>query len=185
MRQEQVMSRKSPSALPWIIGGGFVLAAIAVVAAATSRKQHRLTPFIRALYDRVARHFAFRAPPLVEDYNVDNAQSDGQTIRVNPAWLDAILKAGCTDERCTWSFVTGVLAHELGHHSRRVRGMPFGGHAEELEADEVAGQVLALEGIGADDFGRILGSLSAHGSATHPDGFTRRNAITRGYYGAA
>lgn len=162
------------------LGGGLGLALV-IGGLLLSKKSHRLTPFIRDLYRRVARHFPFKAPPLVEDRSVDNAQSDGATIRVNPAWVEQALASGCDDEKCTWSFVLGVMAHELGHHAHRVEGSTYDGHGEELRADEIAGRVLALEGVGASDFARILGHISGLGSETHPDGYTRMAAIQRGY----
>jgi len=163
----------------WVVGG---LALGAIGFFALSKRQHHLTPFIRGLYGRIAKHFPFKSPPLIEDRSVANAESDGQTIRVNPEWVARTLAEGCNDEKCTWSFVTGVLAHELGHHAHRVEGHAIGGHAEEIRSDEIAGQVLALEGIGREDFGRILDKLSGHGSPSHPDGWSRRQAIERGYH---
>jgi hypothetical protein len=168
-----------------VVGIGSLVAAIVAASLVSKNRRHHLTPFIRSLYARIARHFPFSLPPLIEDWTVGNAQSDGRSVRVNPAWVEAELKRGCTDEKCTWSFVMGVLAHELGHHAHRVDGALFGGHAEELVADEIAGRVLAAEGIPADDFARILSRLSAHGSESHPDGFSRSRAIARGYRAVA
>ncbi|MDD2792891.1 MAG: hypothetical protein PHD73_06910 [Sediminibacterium sp.] len=84
-------------------------------------------------------------------------------------------------------FVTGVLAHELGHH--------FNGHSldgigsrpdKEIEADEFAGFILQKLGAKEDDAVSIFSFLNeTDGPPTHPVKSKRYAAVSRGWNSAA
>ncbi|HJV18509.1 MAG TPA: tetratricopeptide repeat protein [Sediminibacterium sp.] len=84
-------------------------------------------------------------------------------------------------------FVTGVLAHELGHH--------FNGHSldgigsrpdKEIEADEFAGFILQKLGAKEDEAVSIFSFLNeTDGPPTHPVKSKRYAAVSRGWNSAA
>lgn len=84
-------------------------------------------------------------------------------------------------------FVTGVLAHELGHH--------FNGHSldgigsrpdKEIEADEFAGFILQKLGAKEEEAASIFSFLNeTDGPPTHPIKSKRYAAVSRGWNSAA
>ena len=84
-------------------------------------------------------------------------------------------------------FVTGVLAHELGHH--------FNGHSldgigsrpdKEIEADEFAGFILQKLGAKENEAESIFSFLNeTDGPPTHPIKSKRYAAVSRGWNSAA
>lgn len=112
--------------------------------------------------------------------NVSTAASSARGAFYNPAFM-AHLEA-----RFGASAVAGVLAHELGHikrgHVQVQKGVtPSWLHARELEADIEAGCALAKLRMSPAGFIAATQSLAGAGSPSHPPGFRRKAAITRGY----
>lgn len=142
----------------------------------------RLEAYARALLQRAAVRLGRHAPPLVMTTYVDNAASDGFRVLVNPEWMRDILDKHCDDEACQHSVVLGVLAHEMAHHvAGDALSAALHPHAKELRADYLAGQVLAAEGVSANQFACVIHDIARVGTRTHPAGAVRAQTIGAGY----
>ncbi len=136
----------------------------------------------QSLYQRVCSVFNMpSAPPLIADYTVSNAQSNGYNITYNPYWIESMVNRHCNNTECSQSFIMGVFAHEIAHHILQHAFKKQNRHQQELEADFMAGEALAALQVPANDFQRILGNLSQHGSPTHPAGIFRKQYIANGF----
>ena len=134
----------------------------------------------------VARFLGRACPPLLYVRDGDrNAWSDGQAVYVNLAWLDRELRDACLDQVCETAEVHCIMAHEMAHHVLHHAG-PFAyvdhcpaNHAIELEADRVAGWVMAHIGVALSQPFRVLSKTAPH-SCTHPQGHDRLGAYYEG-----
>lgn len=137
----------------------------------------------RAVLQRAAALFGHAAPPLLADYSILAAQVNlaAGVMSLNPAWAAASIARHCRDQVCTWSLLTYVLAHELahillGHASRRY---PSEAHAQELDADDLAGWIAATLG---HDINHVLPLvLSFPADQEHPTGALRALRVFCGY----
>jgi hypothetical protein len=140
------------------------------------------TPKVLEQLRRAAALMGIAVPPLMVTSRVPNAASDGRQILVNPTWLSRTMARFCSMPACQDAVILGVMAHELGHHvfghaadSRR------DSHVAELDADRVAGVVLARAGVSTGDFERVLADLGECGTTSHPGAALRVAAIRAGY----
>jgi hypothetical protein len=138
----------------------------------------------RSQLEQAARLLGVRAP-RVELQREGNASSDGRIIRVNAAFLRGLLASFCDARLCQIAIVLGIMAHELGHHilrhAEQLDRRAQAAHIRELEADGVAGRVLALAGVPPDDFERVLAHLGRFHSDTHPHGSLRVEQLRAEY----
>lgn len=138
----------------------------------------------RAQLQQAARLLGVPVPPLQLQRD-GNASSDGRVIRVNPAFFRQLLASFCNERLCQIAIVLGIMAHELGHHILRHaedgdRSVDAA-HERELDADAVAGRVLALAQVPPDDLGRVLEHLGRYHSDTHPHGSLRVERVRAEY----
>lgn len=83
-----------------------------------------------------------------------------------------------------------VFAHEVAHHYNkdlhgqflsRLRGYNKVSHRKELNADYFAGWVLRCEGARYSDASSFYDALPLHHSDSHPAGYLRKQAMTKGW----
>jgi len=77
----------------------------------------------------------------------------------------------------------GFIGHELGHAIHRIGALQklITSYEAELEADRVAGFVLAQAGLPHDSLQQVIVSLSQVATPTHAHGHDRTEAIHWGY----
>lgn len=134
----------------------------------------------------VCRALGVPAVPLVADDTINNALSDGKVIRVNLGWIKSAIGDVCNASReCLDGVVLGVVAHEVAHH---IGGDAYAAdqsvaarHGRELQADRIAGFVLARAGISPDHFARLLVVLSVNATSTHPQAGPRLAYLVDGH----
>lgn len=123
------------------------------------------------------------APKVVPSHAVPNVGANAEVVLVNPRWMEQTSVEICGDQAsCRRDLVRGIAAHEWSHviDARRggVRAAPD--HGKELEADRMAGRVLARSGASARPLMRLLGADRAGPSLTHPSAGDRVGAVLAG-----
>lgn len=180
-----------------VIGGG-----LAALAYANNRQTQVRAPVItpreRYLAERLqvlSRHAqdllgvsaAHRVPLAVYQQGRGVAWAQGRQIFVGLDQLMPHLSAYHHGSECETAMLLGLVAHELGHaldpYERSYTNRPAWNHRMELDADHLAGFVLARAGVSPQCFGSMIFNLSdcCTGSVTHPAGFARVHAIREGF----
>jgi hypothetical protein len=182
------------------IGLAFGLGALAIAVLSPEKKQPAPPPpqpngpsadvvmtVARHHLQYICRELGVPMIPLGIAPRADNAYSDGTSVWIDPEWVGSLIGSFCDTSRlCLNAIILGVMGHEVGHHVHRDifatdQSVPAR-YARELAADRTAGFLLGRARIPADDFARVLDTLSSRGSATHPPGEARRVAIQEGYH---
>jgi hypothetical protein len=97
----------------------------------------------------------------------------------NPGFVEKASHRACKD----WG-ITGVIAHEIGHHIKghTLRGKGVNQHQLELDADDFAGFVLYRLGATLEQAQRATTNLrQAHDTPTHPGTARRLEAVKAGW----
>lgn len=181
-------SRDGSSGWGWAVALGLGALGFSLFTDSQAEKVKRRRVWFHSFVGRVREAAAYlgvvHVPPVVEDFTVANAASDGSRILVNTDWVGKTLARFCNDEVCHIALVLGVAAHELAHHLNGHAKVPGNNHQQELEADWFAGLVLRRAGVPSDDFERVIHDLAGcFASPTHPAGPDRVAAIRAGYTG--
>ena len=106
-------------------------------------------------------------------------QSGKRILLYNPGFIEKASHRACKD----WG-ITGVIAHEIGHHLKGhdLRGKTANPQQLELEADDFAGFVLYRLGATLEQAQRATAQLTQlEDTATHPGRGRRLDAIKAGW----
>lgn len=110
--------------------------------------------------------------PVSVGADVENAETDGHSIYVNPSFMSQVESSAGEDG------VRFVLSHELGH---AYNGMALGGQSGEFAADSFATRSVALAGGSFESIGAVFGMLGSSDTETHPGSGRRATAAIRDY----
>lgn len=108
----------------------------------------------------------------------------GNHVRCNRQWVDDLLARYCRSEECRSALLVGMLGHEVAHRRFGHPGYTDAcatNHLQELQADAVAGWVLAATGFPPEYLSVVLRELSVETGCSHPPGDLRAQAIHAGY----
>ena len=148
-----------------------------------SSARQRLKQRMLAALHKAAAAIGVKAPTLTQcNRRGTNAWSDGYRIGWNPVFFEEVLARHCTDDACQESVLVGIMGHELAHHVKRhaVR-TDLHPHVQELDADGLAGHILATVGVQPHHFENVIAEISQRPTASHPGAFQRVAAIRRGW----
>ena len=132
---------------------------------------------------KAAAAIGVRPPTLAQcNRRGTNAWSDGTRIGWNPVFFEQVLAKHCNDDVCQESVLVGIMGHELGHHVKgHALRHDLHPHLMELDADSIAGHILAKAGVHPVHFERVLYEMSVRSTASHPGADRRMAAIRRGW----
>lgn len=157
-----------------------------------AHKHRNVQAFAERMLVAISTLFGVPTPPIYFGENVNNFESNGKQILVNPRWALDVIETHCNSQACNRDVLVWFLAHEMGHHVNGdstspplwIKDEKQRNHMQELRADFFAGFALGRLGGEIDHLDSVLREHAAIDTRTHPDHTRRMRAAREGFLAA-